>query len=230
MAGRATRHDNAVNPTPAVSKDVWTVMETASAVRRYRDEPVDDATLERCLKAASWAPSGANQQPWRFVVLRSEQARALVTAAAHRTWDELQRFYGITSPDDGADDPRSRVLRSMADHMRSGGAAPGLILFCVRPQAGASELQQGGSIFPAVQNFLLAARAQGLGAAITLWHTSCEGQLRALIGIPDDWMMAALVTVGWPAGHHRTVRRKPLSEVATVDSWDQPWLSGTSRN
>ncbi len=204
-------------------------METATAVRRYRDEPVDDATLEKCLRAASWAPSGGNQQPWRFVVLRSEEARALVTAAAHRTWDELQRFYGVSAPGDSADDARSRVLRSMAEHMRIGGAAPGLVLFCVRPQAGATELQQGGSIFPAVQNFLLAARAQGLGAAITLWHSSCEAQLRSLVGIPDDWMMAALVTVGWPAGRHHTVRRKPLPEVAVVDRWDQPWPSDGPR-
>nr|WP_090277393.1 nitroreductase family protein [Mycolicibacterium komanii] len=204
-------------------------METATAVRRYRDEPVDDATLEKCLRAASLAPSGGNQQPWRFVVLRSEQARALITDAAHRTWEELQQFYGVSAPEDGADDPRSRVLRSMAEHMRIGGAAPGLVLFCVQPQAGASELQQGGSIFPAVQNFLLAARAQGLGAAITLWHSSCEAQLRSLVGIPDDWMLAALVTVGWPAGRHHTVRRKPLPEVTAVDRWDQPWPSDGAR-
>lgn len=209
----------------AEANDIWTVMETATAVRRYRDEPVDDETLGKCLRAASWAPSGGNQQPWRFVVLRSERARAIVTDAAHRTWDELQQFYEVSAPEDGADDPKSRVLRSMAEHMRVGGAAPGLILFCVRPQAGASELQQGGSIFPAVQNFLLAARAQGLGAAITLWHSSCETQLRSLVGIPDDWMLAALVTVGWPAGRHHTVRRKPLPEVAAVDRWDQPWPS-----
>lgn len=211
--------------SPAAADDIWTVMETATAVRRYRDEPVDDATLEKCLRAASWAPSGGNQQPWRCVVLRSDQARALVTAAAHRTWEELQRFYEVSAPEDAADDPRSRVLRSMAEHMRIGGAAPGLVLFCVQPQAGASELQQGGSIFPAVQNFLLAARAQGLGAAITLWHSSCEPQLRSLVGIPDDWMLAALVTVGWPAGRHHPVRRKSLPEVAAVDRWDQAWPS-----
>nr|CRL70119.1 nitroreductase [Mycolicibacterium malmesburyense] len=211
--------------TPGVPDDIWTVMQTASAVRRYRDEPVADVTLEKCLRAASWAPSGGNQQPWRFVVLRSDRARALITAAAHRTWEELQQFYGVSPPDDGAGDPKSRVLRSMAEHMRIGGAAPGLVLFCVRPQPGASDLQQGGSIFPAVQNFLLAARAQGLGAAITLWHSSCEAQLRSLVGIPDDWMLAALVTVGWPAGRHHTVSRKPLPEVAVVDSWDQPWPS-----
>lgn len=206
-----------------MTADVWEVMRTASAVRRYRPDPVDDAVLERCLRAATWAPSGGNQQPWRFVVLRSERARTLISAAAHRAWQELQRFYGVSIPPDGSDDPKDRVLRAMAEHAETGGAAPGLVLFCVKPQAGASELQQGGSIFPAVQNFLLAARAQGLGAAITLWHSSCEDELRALVGIPDDWLTAALVTVGWPAGGHRTVRRKPLEQVAAVDSWDQPW-------
>ena len=104
---------------------------------------------------------------------------------------------------------------------------PNLVLFCVQPQAGATELQQGGSIFPAVQNFLLAARAQGLGAAITLWHGPCDPNYVTLVGIPDDWQIATLVTVGWPKGGHRPVRRKPLAEVAVVDRWDQPWRSET---
>ena len=208
---------------PATSDDLWTVMASASTVRRYRDEPVDDETLDRCLRAASWAPSGANQQAWRFVVLRSDRARALVTEAAHRTWDSLKDFYLLSAPEDDANDPKSRVLRAMAEHMRVGGNAPALVLFCVQPQAGATELQQGASLFPAVQNFLLAARAQGLGAAITLWHMSCDDALRALIGIPDDWVVAALVTAGWPEGRHRMVRRKPLSEVAVVDHWGRHW-------
>jgi nitroreductase len=210
---------------PVTSDDLWTVMASASAVRRYREEPVDDETLDRCLLAASWAPSGANQQPWRFVVLRSADARAIVSEAAHRTWDSLKDFYRLSAPEDDANDPKSRVLRAMAEHTSVGGAAPALVLFCVQPQTGASELQQGGSVFPAVQNFLLAARAQGLGAAITLWHSICEEQLHTLIGIPDDWVIAALVTAGWPQGRHHKVRRKPLSEVAVVDHWDRPWPS-----
>lgn len=211
-------------PAPTTSADLWTVMSTATAVRRYRDEPVDDETLDKCLRAATWAPSGANQQPWRFVVLRSDETRAVVTAAAQRAWDSLRQFYGVSAPAEDGDDPKSRVLRAMAEHMQLGGAAPVLVLFCVQPQAGATDLQQGGSVFPAVQNFLLAARAEGLGAAITLWHGLCENELRSLIGIPDDWLIATLVTMGWPRGRHKPVRRKPLSEVAVVDRWDRPWL------
>ena len=82
----------------------------------------------------------------------------------------MTEFYQFSIRRIAADDPKSRILQTMAEHMRVGGAAPVLVLFCVQPQRGTTELQQGGSIFPAVQNFLLAARAQGLGAAITLWH------------------------------------------------------------
>jgi nitroreductase len=214
MTGEAT------SPT---STDLWEVMSTASAIRRYRDEPIPDDVLEKCLLAATWAPSGGNQQPWRFVVLRAAEARAIVTAGAARTWQAMEDFYELSVPDADADDPKSRALRAMAEHMRVGGAAPALVLFCLRPQAGASDLQQGGSIFPAVQNFLLAARAQGLGAAITLWHTSCDERLRAVVGIPADWEIASLLTVGWPRGRHRAVRRKPLSEVVAMDRWDTSW-------
>lgn len=213
-----------VPPAPA---DLWEVMRTSSAVRRYRDHPVSDEAIETCLHAATWAPSGGNQQPWKFVVLRSSTVRDVITAAAHQTWDVMAEFYKFSMPDETADDPKSRVLRAMAEHMRVGGAAPVLVLFCVQPQRGTTELQQGGSIFPAVQNFLLAARAQGLGAAITLWHGSCEDELRSIVGIPDDWKIATLLTVGWPKGGHHPVRRKPLDEVVATDHWDHSWRTTT---
>jgi nitroreductase len=212
---------------PPVPANLWEVMRTSSAVRRYRDDPVSDEAIETCLHAATWAPSGGNQQPWKFVVLRSSTVRDVITAAAHQTWDVMAEFYKFSMPDDTADDPKSRVLRAMAEHMRVGGAAPVLVLFCVQPQRGTTELQQGGSIFPAVQNFLLAARAQGLGAAITLWHGSCEDELRSMVGIPEDWKIATLLTVGWPKGGHHPVRRKPLDEVVATDHWDQSWRATT---
>jgi nitroreductase len=208
---------------PRVSDDLWTVMSSATAVRRYRDEPVPDRVLEKCLLAATWAPSGGNGQPWRFVVIRNSELRDVITAAAQQTWEVMKDFYRLPTVAHGADDPKSRVLRAMAEHMKVGGGAPELVLFCVQPQRGTTEMQQAGSIFPAVQNFLLAARAQGLGAAITLWHGQCEHELRASIGIPDDWKIATLVTVGWPVGGHHPVSREPLSTAAVIDTWDNPW-------
>lgn len=210
---------------PRVSDDLWTVMQSATAVRRYRSDPVPDDVLEKCLLAASWAPSGGNGQPWKFVVIRSPELREVITSAARQTWEVMKDFYRLPAVAEDADDPKSRVLRAMAEHMHVGGGAPELVLFCVQPQRGTTEMQQAGSIFPAVQNFLLAARAQGLGAAITLWHGHCEKELRASIGIPDDWKIATLLTVGWPAGGHHVVSRKPLSTAAVIDRWDRSWVT-----
>jgi len=81
----------------------------------------------------------------------------------------------------------------------------------------------GGSIFPAMQNFLLAARAQGLGACPTSWASyGGEAVLRAAVGVPPDWLLAGHVVVGWPKGGHGPVRRRPLTAVVNLDHWDRP--------
>ena len=97
------------------------------------------------------------------------------------------------------------------------------VLFAQKRFPTASELLLGGSIFPAMQNFLLAARAQGLGACLTSWGAyGGEQLLRDAVGVPDDWMVAGHVVVGWPKGKHGPLRRRPLSEVVNLDRWDEP--------
>jgi nitroreductase len=96
------------------------------------------------------------------------------------------------------------------------------VLFTQLRFPSASELLLGGSTFPAMQNFLLAARAQGLGACLTSWASyGGEELLRQAIGVPDDWMLAGHVVVGWPRGKHGPVRRRPLSEAVFLDHWDE---------
>src|SRR6202012_5005753 len=87
------------------SNDVWEVMSTARPISRFTDEPVDDVTLARCLEAARWAPSGANAQGWRFVVLRSPEQRAGVAKAAAHALEVIEPVYGLSRP---ADDDNSR--------------------------------------------------------------------------------------------------------------------------
>jgi nitroreductase len=99
---------------------------------------------------------------------------------------------------------------------------PAAVLFCVREQPDTPPLAQGGSIYPAMQNFLLAARACGLGACVTGWHLGIQDEIRAAVGIPDDWNIAGLVIVGWPEGNHGPLRRRPVAEVAVRDRWDVP--------
>jgi nitroreductase len=200
--------------------DVWTAMSTARTIRRFRDEPVSDSTLTRCLWAATWAPSGANAQGWRFVVLRSPEQRAVVAKAAASALEVIEPVYGMTRP---ADDDHSRKARTnrATYEIHDRAADYTSVLFTQQRYPTASELLLGGSIFPAMQNFLLAARALGLGACLTSWASyGGEPLLREAVGVPDDWMLAGHIVVGWPQGHHGPVRRRPLAEVVALDHWD----------
>jgi len=201
--------------------DVWDVMSTARTIRRFTDEPVDDATLARCLEAATWAPSGANAQAWRFVVLRSPEQRAVVATAAATALEVIEPVYGMTRPANDDHSRRARTYRATYElHDRAGELTS--VLFTQMRYPTASELLLGGSIFPAMQNFLLAARALGLGACLTSWASyGGERLLRDAVGVPDDWMLAGHVVVGWPRGNHGPVRRHPVSEVVFLDHWDK---------
>ena len=167
--------------------------------------------LARCLEAATWAPNGSNEQAWRFVVLRSPEVRALLGPAYRDGLAHIVELYGMERPAADDDSRRARMTRSMfhlVDHVDE---VPVFVLFCTRPTPGFPELLVGASIYPALQNFLLAARAHGLGTAVSSWYTYCERDLRDLIGMPDDWTMAALVAVGYPQGGHGPVRRRDVS-------------------
>lgn len=212
--------DRSALKTP--SDDVWTVLSTARTIRRFTDELVDDAVLARCLHAATWAPSGANAQAWRFIVLRSPEQRAVVAEAATRALEVIEPVYGMTRPADDDHSHRARNARATYElHDRAGELTS--VLFVQRRFTTASELLLGGSIFPAMQNFLLGARAQGLGACLTSWASySGEPLLREVVGVPDDWMLAGHVVVGWPRGNHGPLRRRPAADVVCLDRWDQP--------
>ncbi|WP_310773969.1 nitroreductase family protein [Mycobacterium sp. Z3061] len=206
-----------------VSDDVWEVMSTARTIRRFTDEPVDDATLTRCLEAARWAPSGANAQGWRFIVLRSPEMRAVVAKAAAQALSVIEPVYGMSRPGPDDDSRQARNNRATYElHDRAGEFTS--VLFAQIHYPTASELLLGGSIFPAMQNFLLAARAQGLGACMTSWASyGGERLLREAVGVPGDWMLTGHIVVGWPKGRHGPVRRRPLAQAVNLDHWGEPY-------
>ncbi|WP_205878698.1 nitroreductase family protein [Mycobacterium camsae] len=195
-------------------------MSTARTMRRFTGQPVDDATLTRCLDSARWAPSGANAQAWRFVVLRSPEMRAVVAKAAAQALAVIEPVYGMSRPAPDDDSRQARSNRATYElHDRAGEFTS--VLFAQRHYPSASELLLGGSIFPAMQNFLLAARAQGLGACMTSWASyGGEELLREAVGVPDDWMLAGHIVVGWPKGRHGPLRRRPLAHAVNLDHWD----------
>ena len=200
--------------------DVWTAMSTARAIRRYTDEPVDDETLGRCLEAATWAPSGGNWQSWRFVVLRSPEARDAVARAAAVSLAVIEPLYSMSRPAPEDDSRRARSDRATYEfHDRAGECTS--VLFATQNYEVASPLLLGGSVYPAMQNFLLAARAQGLGACLTSWASYGEDIMREAVGVPGDWLMAGHVVVGWPRGRHGPLRRRSASEVTYLDRWGE---------
>jgi nitroreductase len=154
----------------------------------------------RCLQAATWAPSGANAQRWRFIVLQSAEMRAVVATAAARALEVIEPVYGMTRPDPDDESHKARTNRATYEvHDRAGELTS--VLFTQIRFPTASELLLGGSIFPAMQNFLLAARALGLSACLPSWASyGGEELLRNAVLVPEDWMLAGHVVVGWPAG------------------------------
>jgi len=203
--------------------DVWETMRTARAIRRFTDRPVDSELLIRCLEAATWAPSGGNQQPWHFVVITAEPGRQAMAVGAGRALAAIQRVYGIDRPAADDDSPKARNARALFAVHDGAADVPAAVLFCVKDQPLTPELLLGASVFPAMQNFLLAARASGLGCCVTGWHVDAADELRTALEIPPEWHLASLVVVGWPDGHHGPVRRKPVAKVASLDRWEQPF-------
>lgn len=203
------------------SDDVWEVLSTARSIRRFTDEPVDDAVLHRCLEAATWAPNGANYQAWRFIVLRAPEQRAAVAEAARHALAVIEPVYGMTRPSPDDQSRAARNNRATYELHDRAGELTSVLFTTFNYSKVASELLLGGSIYPAVQNFLLAARAQGLGACLTSW-ASYDGEaiLREAVGLPPEWLLAAHVVVGWPRGRHGPVRRRPLAEAVMYDRFD----------
>jgi nitroreductase len=201
---------------------------TTRAIRRFTDDPIPDDHLNQIMWLASRAPSGSNRQGFRFVVLRdgpnATQARALIADGARRMWDNKRVRDRYDRGSGGRDDsPKARLARTMDHFVAHVHEAPVIVLACVkihRPQM----LGVGGSVWPAVQNLLLAARALGYGGVITGFHGAHEGELRSLLGMPpaEELAIAATIPLGRPRGHHGPVRRRPLPELVYDDAWDAP--------
>jgi nitroreductase len=145
-----------------------------------------------------------------------------VAEAAAQALSIIEPVYGMQRP---AEDDVSRGARNnrATYELHDRAVDRTSVLFCTYGYETASEMLLGGSIYPAMQNFLLAARAQGLGTCITSWASyGGEQVLRDAVGIPPEWHLAGHIVVGWPKGRHGPVRRRPLGDVVDLDHWDQP--------
>ena len=207
--------------TPEIS--LFEAIHTQRAIRRFTDEPVSDEAIQRILGAAVRAPSGRNTQPWRFIVIRDPATKQRIGDYYRLACEEA----GIgQEPIPGLSKKVNDSVTHLAFHM---GEAPVLVLACYEylneEAVGTSTLLTGSSIYPAVQNLLLAARALGLGTSLTTVHSMFEDDIKDLIGIPANVQTAALIPLGYPSPEERFggSRRRPVAEVTHFDRW-----SGTS--
>jgi len=217
--------------------DLFEALRTTRTVRRLRPDPVPDDLLRKVLTAATWAPSGGNRQPWRFLVVRDAERRRRLRELYLPLWRTFSGAYTarLSALPPEARAREERMVRSadhLAEHLHE---VPVIVVVCVHlPELAITDaaldrpsVVGGASIYPAVQNLILACRAVGLGAALTTLLCLKEPEVSALLEIPSDWATCAHLAIGFPerAGHG-PVRRKPVERVAFLDRWGQPLFPG----
>lgn len=211
---------------PLDPEAVLEAIATTRAIRRFRPDPVPDADLARILFAATRAPSGSNRQPFRFLVLRdgprAAEAKALLGRAFRAGWAAKRGADGYDAGSGTRDDsPKARQAAAM-DHFVEHFEQIPVVVLAALVRYRAPNPAEGGSVYPACQNLLLAARALGYGGVMTMWHAMVEDDLRSLLAIPDGVALAATIPLGRPVGGHGPVRRRPLTELVYDDGWGEP--------
>jgi nitroreductase len=201
--------------------DFFDVVTTQRAMRRLKPDAIPDDIMRRIMDAAICAPSGGNRQNWSFVVVRDPAKRARLGELYREAWGELMKVpYYASASKEPASSPAGKMLasaRHLGEHL---GEAPVIVLACVALDPGVkASLTTGASIYPAVQNIMLAARALGIGSCITTIHRFRDAQVKELLGIPAEIETAALIPLGYPLGKFGRPPRLPLSEVAFADRW-----------
>jgi nitroreductase len=213
---------------------LYDAMSTCRAVRRLRPDPVPDEVIQRVLQAAAWAPTGGNNQPWRIVAVREAASKRALGELYQPVWADYAAASrrAIAKLDD---ERRAGVERTLAagDHLASHfGEAPLVAVFCFNPRNMAitdaaldrPSVVGGGSVYPAVQNLLLACRAEGLGCVLTTLLCSKEAEVKQLLAIPDDWYTCAAVPIGYPVLRgHGPLSRRSLDALVYADRWDEPY-------
>jgi nitroreductase len=204
------------------------LLTTTRTVRKRLDltRPVPMELVRECLEIALQAPSGSNRQAWQWIVVTDADQRAALGAVYRRAWREYMASPGYAGNLHSDDPARAAVQQRIGDsgtylseHL---GEVPVHLVPCIRGGRLEAVNQAGlwGSILPALWNFMLAARARGLGTAWTTLHLSYEAEVARILDIPDGYHQAALVPVAFYTGEtFRPGARQPLDEVLHLDRW-----------
>lgn len=214
---------------------------TARALRRLKPDPVPDEIITKVLDAAIRAPSASNTQNWAFVVVKDAAQRARVAEIYRRAWNMMQTMYRERRPAAHQSQAGYKKMMGAADHLANHMQEVPVLLIAglLIPQtppfqppaehaarvAAAGPRISGASIYPAVQNILLACRGFGLGTVLTTIHAYFNDEVRAVADLPSEFTTYAVLPIGYPIQgfEHGPVKRRPVNEVAFLDRWGNNW-------
>ncbi|HET7341783.1 MAG TPA: nitroreductase family protein [Methylomirabilota bacterium] len=209
----------------AESTELFEIMRTMRAMRRLKPDPVPDALIRKVLEAGVCAPNGGNTQRWRFLVVKDEEIKRKVQGYYQRAFDEVvgPRYLKSTPPPGVSRDAYDRQHAAVEYLTKHFHEAPVWIVACLEEGPAAPTRWSGASIYPAVQNMLLAARALGLGATLTTRHLLYEKETEAALGLPPGVHSYAILPIGYPMGKFGPVGRGPLADIVYEDRWGRPY-------
>lgn len=206
---------------------LFETIHTMRAMRRLKPDPVPDTLVRKIIEAGLCAPSGGDVQHWRFVVVKDPEIKRNIQIPYRRALDKLLPRYRAAPPPPGKTEAQKlRMLAAveyLTNHLHE---APVLIVCCLVGDFAKSvghEKMSGASIYPAVQNMLLAARALGLGATLTTRHLLYEKEVNEALGMPENAESFAVIPIGYPVGRFGPVTREPVGKVAFLDRWNNRW-------
>lgn len=197
---------------------LFETMYTTRALRRFKPDPVPDEVLFQLFDAAIRASSGQNAQDWRWIIIRSAAIKQQLREWALEGWARYSARYG--SPEEIAALPRNQrlSLHSVRDLAHSLDEVP--VIVAVLGLKGRHSTP-GGSTFPAVQNFQLAARALGLGSSV--FNLPIRDRLYEMLGIPESNQLYCLIPLGYPTDKQGPLNRKPVKAVVFDEQHGAPW-------
>ncbi len=206
---------------------LFEALHTMRAMRRLRPDPVPDELIKKIINAGLGAPSGGDVQHWRFIVVKDAAIKKQIQLCYKKALDQvLPRYQSNPPPPGKTEEQKQRMLKAVVYLTEHFHEAPVLIVGCLVGDFAASiglAKMSGASIYPAVQNMLLAARGLGLGATLTTRHLIFEKEVNDILGLPDNAETFAILPIGYPVGKFGPVSRRPLEEVTFQDTWGQAY-------
>jgi len=205
--------------------DFFEVVHSQRSIRQYKPDPVPDEMIWQIIEAATRAPSGSNLQPWIWWVIKDERMRQIISkAVSARMASTEAREQRLRDVEAMADTSRRTMMVKATKFIEDIAVAPVFIIPCLvgvtSPVSDPRSLLAGSSIYGAVQNLMLAARALGLGTVLTTFNSFMESTLHEELQLPPDVVPTSIIPVGYPDGQKfGPTTRKPVETVTYWDEW-----------